>query len=76
MPMELLGRLCCARLPLLIDDQNDIHKCDVLHVAGLIEVDLPPMRQLHGRSVYSGQATVMRVTPRGHSATGYKRRTG
>lgn len=72
MPMELLCRLCCARLPLRIGDQNEIQMCQVLRNAGLIEADLPPLRHQRGLTVYSGEATVMRVTPRGHSATGYK----
>ena len=68
MPMELLTRLCCAHLPLKIDDQLDIEKCDVLRAALLIEADLPPVLYERGRSVYSGQATVMRITAKGLSA--------
>ncbi|MBT2337074.1 hypothetical protein J7E49_24620 [Variovorax paradoxus] len=68
MPMTLLGRLCCAQLPLKIDDQSDIQKCDVLRAAQLIEADVPPMLHERGRSVYSGPATVMRVTAKGQSA--------
>ncbi len=68
MPMQLLGRLCCAQLPMQIDDQLEIHKCDVLRAAQLIEADLPPVLYERGRSVYSGQATIMRVTDKGHSA--------
>lgn len=70
MPMHLLRRLCCARLPLLIDDQAEIRMCEVLHSAGLIEAELPPLQHQRGRIVYSGQATVMRVTPKGHAASG------
>lgn len=73
MPMQMLSRLCCARLPLLIDDQEEIQMCEVLRSAGLIEADLPPVLHQRGRAVYSGQATVMRVTPKGHSASGQKR---
>ncbi|MDQ0074458.1 hypothetical protein J2W34_006282 [Variovorax boronicumulans] len=68
MPMTLLSRLCCAQLPLKIDDQSDIEKCDVLRAAQLIEADLPPVLHQRGRTVYSGQATVMRVTAKGQSA--------
>ncbi len=68
MPMTLLSRLCCAQLPLQIDDQNDIQKCEVLRTAQLIEADLPPVLHERGRTVYSGQATVMRVTAKGQSA--------
>jgi len=68
MPMTLLSRLCCAQLPLTIDDPSDIEKCDVLRTAQLIEADLPPVRHERGRPVYSGQATVMRVTAKGLSA--------
>lgn len=70
MPMHLLSRLCCARLPLLIDDQAEIRMCDELRSAGLIEAELPPLLHQRGRVVYSGQATVMRVTPKGHDASG------
>lgn len=69
MPMHLLSRLCCARLPLTIDDQAEIQMCDVLRSAGLIEAELPPMMHRRGRAVYSGHATVMRVTPKGHAAS-------
>ncbi|QFZ83538.1 hypothetical protein GFK26_12600 [Variovorax paradoxus] len=70
MPMHLPCRLCCARLSLLIDDQAEIRMCEVLRSAGLIEAELPPLLHQRGRVVYSGQATVMRVTPRGHAASG------
>lgn len=68
MPMKLLGQLCCARLPMQLDDQLDIQKCDVLRAAQLIEADLPPVLHERGRSVYQGQATVMRVTANGLTA--------
>jgi len=68
MPMALLIRLCCARLPLQVDDPLDIQKCDILRTAQLIEADLPPVLYQRGRSVYSGQATVMRVTAKGYAA--------
>ncbi|MDO9406252.1 MAG: hypothetical protein Q7T87_19665 [Polaromonas sp.] len=67
--MQLLIRLCCAQLPLKLDDQEEIQKCDVLRSAGLIEAELPPVAHERGRTVYSGQAIVMRVTPRGQSAS-------
>jgi len=65
MPMKLLRQLCCARLPMQLHDQFDIQKCDVLRAVALIEADLPPVLHEHGRSVYAGQATVMRVTAKG-----------
>jgi hypothetical protein len=68
MPMELLCQLCCAQLPMTLDDQLDIQKCDVLRAAQLIEADLPPVLHERGRTVYAGQATVMRVTAKGLSA--------
>ena len=68
MPMKLLGQLCCARLPMQLHDQLDIQKCDVLRAAQLIEADVPPVLHERGRSVYAGQATVMRVTAKGLSA--------
>jgi len=68
MPMKLLGQLCCARMPMQLHDQMDIQKCEVLRAAQLIEADLPPVLHERGRSVYAGQATVMRVTPKGLSA--------
>lgn len=68
MPMALLTRLCCARLPLQLDDQDEIRKCDVLRTALLIEAELPPVLHRRGSTVYSGQATVMRVTAKGLSA--------
>jgi hypothetical protein len=70
--MRLLGRLCCVQLPVHIDDQDEIQICDVLRSAGLIEADLPPVLHQRGRTVYSGQATVMRVTAKGWSALGQK----
>jgi hypothetical protein len=73
MPMRMLSRLCCAQLPLLIDDQEEIQMCEVLRSAGLIEADLPPVLYRRGHHVYAGQATVMRVTPKGLSASGQKR---
>lgn len=68
MTMRLLCRLCCARLPLLIDDQEAIRMCGELRSAGLIEAEIPPWLHQRGRVVYAGQATVMRVTPKGHFA--------
>ena len=69
MPMRLLNRLCCAQLPLKLDDQDEIQKCEVLRSSGLIEAELPPVLHERGRTVYSGQAIVMCVTPRGKSAS-------
>jgi hypothetical protein len=69
--MELLKRLCCAQLPVNIDDDDDIEKCSVLRAAQLIEAEIPPI--LHedlGQAMYSGHATVMRVTTRGRAASG------
>lgn len=69
MPMRLLSRLCCAQLPLKLDDQQEIQMCDVLRNAGLIEAELPPVLHERGRTVYAGQAIVMRVTPLGQSTS-------
>lgn len=65
MPMQLLQRLCCAQLPMNIEGDDDIEKCTVLRAARLIEADIPPVLHSRGRSVYSGHATVMCVTPNG-----------
>jgi len=73
MPMQLLERLCCAQLPVNIDDDDDIEKCSVLRAAQLIEAEIPPI--LHedpGQAMYSGHATVMRVTARGRAASGIR----
>lgn len=69
MPMHLLCRLCCAQLSLLVDDQAEIRVCGVLRSAALIEPEFPPMLHQRGRGVYSGQAAVMRVPPKGHAAS-------
>ncbi|WP_431113323.1 hypothetical protein [Variovorax paradoxus] len=66
--MELLARLCCAHLPLKIHDLADIEKCDVLRAEQLIEADVPFVLHERGRSAFSGQATVMRVTAKGLNA--------
>lgn len=68
MPFELLKRLCCAELPLKIEEQSEIDKLMVLMAAKLIEADLPPRRQERGHYCYTGSAIVMRVTPLGHAA--------
>ncbi|MDP9971693.1 hypothetical protein J2W39_002935 [Variovorax paradoxus] len=43
-------------------------RSDLLRAARLIEADLPPLIPCQGRTTYSGQATVMRVTARGEAA--------
>lgn len=69
MPMQLLIRLCCTRLPMDIDEDDDIVKCEVLRAAKLIEADIPPVLYSRGRATYSGHATVMSVTERGRTAS-------
>lgn len=68
MPMRLLERLCSADMPVTIDEHEEIEKCDLLRAAKLIEADLPPFMHHQGRTIYSGQATVLRVTARGEAA--------
>lgn len=70
MPMRLLERLNCARLPMDIDVDDDIEKCRVLRAAKLIEADIPPVMHLRGRISYVGHATVMCVTPSVKAAAG------
>ena len=67
--MQLLQRLCCARLPMNIDADDDIEKCAVLFAAKLIEADIPPVSLRREASTYSGHATVMRVTASGKAAS-------
>jgi len=69
MPMQLLQRLCCARLPINIDADDDIEKCAVLFTAKLIEADIPPVSSPGGARTFSGHATVMRVTTSGRAAS-------
>ena len=69
MPMQLLQRLCCARLPMNIDADDDIEKCAVLFMDKLIEADIPPVSNRRGARTYSGHATVMRVTESGKTAS-------
>ena len=69
MPMQLLQRLCCARLPMNIDADDDIEKCAVLFTAKLIEADIPPASNRRGARTYAGHATVMRVTESGKTAS-------
>ena len=69
MPMQLLQRLCCARLPMNIDADDDIEKCAVLFTAKLIEADIPLASNQRGARTYSGHATVMRVTASGKAAS-------
>ncbi|MGJ7572950.1 hypothetical protein ACSFBX_20650 [Variovorax sp. RB2P76] len=66
--MQLLERLGSAEMPMIIDDHEDIEKCDLLRAAKLIAADIPPFMHNQGRTTYSGQATVMWVTPRGEAA--------
>lgn len=76
MPMQLLDRLCGLRMPLQIDDQDEIHLCDILRNAGLIEAELPSVVWQRDRIVHSGPATVIRVTPKGRCAAGRGPQTG
>lgn len=68
MPMQLLERLCSADMPMTVDAHEDIEKCDLLRAAKLIVADIPPFMHHQGRTTYSGQATVRRVTARGEAA--------
>jgi hypothetical protein len=68
MPMDLLRRLRCSQLPIDLRAQGDIEKCIVLSASHLIDADVPPLRRGAGRTVYSGHATVMRVTEEGMAA--------
>lgn len=75
MPMHLLAQLCCAQLPMKIEEDDDIEKCCALRAAELIEADIPPYSTFlgaRGHAKYSGHATVMRVTPKGHAASGIR----
>jgi hypothetical protein len=74
MPMQLLERLCEAQLPMAINDDEDIAKCDVLRTAKLIEAHVPPVLYELKRAMYSAPATVLRVTASGESATGKRTR--
>ena len=74
MPMQLLERLNCAHLPMDIDEDDDIEKCEVLRTARLIEADIPPVLHLRGRNSYAGHATVMCVTESGKAAAGTRSR--
>ncbi len=67
--MQLLERLCCARLPLKIVDDDDIEKCKVLLDARLIEADIPALNHGQRRSVFSAQAIVLCVTASGRAAS-------
>lgn len=68
MSYELLQRLCCEELPEKVDDTAEIDKLVVLKEEGMIDADLPRPQQERGHHCYTGQAIVMRVTARGHSA--------
>lgn len=66
MPYALLIRLCCAKLPETIGEQAEIDKLRFLQAQGLIEADIPYALPERGHHCYSGNATVMCVTRRGH----------
>ena len=68
MPTDLLRRLRCSQLPIDLRAQSDIDKCIVLSTSRLIDADVPPLRHGAGRTIYSGHATVMRVTEQGMAA--------
>ncbi|CAN5910272.1 hypothetical protein BH11PSE13_BH11PSE13_42430 [soil metagenome] len=68
MPMNLLRRLRCSQLPIDLRTQSDIEKCVVLSRAHLIDADVPPLRHGAGHTIYSGHATVMRLTEQGMAA--------
>ena len=68
MPMILLRRLRCSQLPIDLRTQSDIEKCVVLSMSHLIDADVPPLRHGAGHAIYSGHATVMRLTEQGMAA--------
>ena len=68
MPMQLLARLREAQLPMNVEDDEDIQKCEVLCAAKLIEAEIPPFRP-EGRTAYLSHATVTSVTPSGVAAS-------
>lgn len=75
MPMQLLERLCCVRMPLHMGNDADIEKSEALRTAGWIEADLPPLLHVRRTSRFSGEAIVMRVTEAGVAALRRSRST-
>ncbi len=69
MPLRLLERLCCAHLPMHFKDDDVIEKCVMLHSAGMIDADLPPVIFDGERKRFAAEAIVMCVTPRGYELT-------
>ena len=65
MPYELLERLRCTKLPIKIDDQDEIDKLLTLRTEGLIDADIPLSQERRGHHSWCGSAIVMQVTPRG-----------
>ena len=51
MPMNLLRRLRCSRLPIDLRAQSDIEKCVVLSMSHLIDADVPPLRHGAGHTI-------------------------
>jgi hypothetical protein len=68
MPMQLLERLSCARLPMKIRDDDAIAKCKFLLAGNLIEADIPPLTHGQGKGAFAAQAIVMSVTNSGKAA--------
>lgn len=68
MSYALLRRLSCTQLPTKIETPVDIDQLILLRNEGMIEADIPAKQQEMDCQQYVGQATVMRVTTRGHQA--------
>ena len=68
MPMELLSRLCKAKMPCHVTDEDDIEKLSVLRAAQLVEADIPPMLEDGGLRWFAGAAVVHRVSEDGFAA--------
>lgn len=68
MAIELLQRLRCSQLPLIVDTDTEISQCLLLRSQRLIDADLPPLRRGQGKnSTYAGHAIVMRITEQGYT---------
>jgi hypothetical protein len=74
MPYNLLQRLCTAKLPENIAQQEDIDKLQLLRQLGLVEADIPLATPERGGHSYVGNAIVMRVTPQGRAAAKHNTR--
>lgn len=73
MPMELLSRLCKAKMPCHVTDEDDIEKLSVLRAAQLVEADIPPMLEDGGLRWFAGAAVVHRVSEDGFAAVSGRR---